>query len=278
MKSLLSIVVLVATASLAMGYSSGPPNEKTGAPGEGTCVDCHTSHPLNSGDGSLTIDAPSTYHPGETYTITVEIADPGQQRWGFELTQLGRGEITITDPTHTQLASLGNNQYIKHTSAGTFNGTHDGPIDWTFDWTAPTNDPPETITLYAAGNAADGGGSQFNDYIYTTMATLNLATGIDDYADGSLPGRLALTSYPNPFNAVTTIAYNLPVSGHINLSIYDIRGRLVKTLVSETKAAGNYLVRWDGSDKGGNAVVSGMYFVRMASGDNAKTAKLLFLK
>ena len=110
------------------------------------------------------------------------------------------------------------------------------------------------------------------------MATMNLATGIDDYADGSLPGNLALTSYPNPFNAVTTIAYNLPESGHINLSLYDIRGRLVNTLVSETKAAGNYSVRWDGVDRNGSQVVSGMYFVRMTSADNAKTTKLLLLK
>jgi hypothetical protein len=265
-------------ASMLMAYSGGPPNGKTGAPGEGTCVDCHSTNPLNSGDGTLAIDAPAAFEPGHTYTITVEIADPGQSRWGFELTPLDQGSITITDAANTQLSTMGSNSYVKHTSTGTHNGTNDGPVTWTFDWTAPATDPPESVTFYAAGNAADGNFANTNDYIYTTMATTSLMTGIDDYADGVLPGNLSLVNYPNPFNATTNIDYSVPGDGQVSLRIYDAAGRLVTQLVNQYQTAGTYSAIWNSSDNQGDQAVSGVYFVRLAVDNNSRTKKMILLK
>ena len=74
---------------------------KTGAPGEGTCHDCHATYPLNSGNGTFSISGPTTFEPGQTYQISVHIPDPGQLRWGFEFTSLNYGTIQITDAVHT---------------------------------------------------------------------------------------------------------------------------------------------------------------------------------
>lgn len=278
MKKVLTVFYMALLTSMALAYSGGPPNGKTGAPGEGTCVDCHSSYPLNSGDGAFTISAPSTFGPGQTYAITVEISDPGQSRWGFELTPLDAGTITVTDPANTQISNAGDNLYIKHTSTGTFNGIDDGPVSWTFDWTAPTDNVPEVITLYAAGNAANGDFDNAGDYIYSTSVTINLATGIDDFKDGALPATLALENYPNPFNAVANISYNVPIDGPVNLSIYDVQGRMIAQLENGYKSGGAYIVSWDGRDNQGRSVVSGIYFARLSANGHSTTSRLVLLK
>jgi hypothetical protein len=179
---LVAIVVLI-TAAIAGGISNGPPDGRTGAPGETDCtVNCHNSYSVNSGDGSLSIDdVPTEYNPEETYSLSVTIQDPGQQRWGFELTVLDSannkaGNLTITDSTNTQLSTNGPRDYIKQTSAGTFDGTSDGPVSWDFDWTAPSSDTG-TVTFYTAGNAANSGSGNLFDYIYTTTISSDEAGG-----------------------------------------------------------------------------------------------------
>jgi len=70
---------------------------------------------------------------------------------------------------------------------------------------------------------------------------------------------------PNPFNPATEILFALPAEQGVNVAVYDISGRLVKTLVDERRAAGDHSVRWDGTDRGGRSVASGTYFVRMTT-------------
>ena len=276
MKKTLIVAMILIMPTLIMAYSSGPPDGKTGAPGEGTCHDCHNSFPLNSGNGGLTITAPSEYSSGETYQITVQLADNGQSRWGFEFTPLNQGTITITDPTNTQSSNFGNNVYVKHTTVGTHNGTPDGPVSWTFDWTAPA-DPPAMITLYCAGNAANGNFNNLGDYIYTTSFTMNLAVGIEE-KNTPLPNALSLSSYPNPFNAVANISYDLAEPGSAIVGIYDINGRYVRELVNANQAAGHHLVSWNGTDNQGLQVSSGVYFVKLAAGFETATERLVLLK
>ncbi|MEA1997591.1 MAG: FlgD immunoglobulin-like domain containing protein, partial [Gemmatimonadota bacterium] len=85
---------------------------------------------------------------------------------------------------------------------------------------------------------------------------------------------------PNPFNPATTISYTVPEgsTGQVTLTVYDTRGRLVRTLVSESREAGAYSVFWDGTDEGGRRVASGLYFYRMRAGDFSKIRKMVLLK
>lgn len=179
-KQLTSVVVgIFVTFSIAQAFSTGPPDARTGAPGDSNCtVGCHSSFSLNSGNGNLSLTVPPTYLGGDTLDITVNLNDPGQMRWGFELTVLDGsnnpvGNIVIVDASRTQKSTAVNErQYIKHTSVGTNNGTSDTAPGWDLRWAAPAT-AVGTVTFYVAGNAANGNNFNTGDYIYTSSASVD---------------------------------------------------------------------------------------------------------
>ena len=79
--------------------------------------------------------------------------------------------------------------------------------------------------------------------------------------------------YPNPFNPVTTIDYDVPLDCEIELSIYDLRGRLVEQLISGYINAGYYEIQWNAE-----TAASGVYFLRMVTTDKAITQKMILMK
>ncbi|MEJ2720862.1 MAG: FlgD immunoglobulin-like domain containing protein, partial [bacterium] len=85
-------------------------------------------------------------------------------------------------------------------------------------------------------------------------------------------------NHPNPFNPVTAISFTLPERAATNLSIYNIEGTLVTTLVDETLDAGFKEVTWRGRDAHGNRVSTGVYFYRLTVGKKTLTKKMLLLK
>jgi len=87
-----------------------------------------------------------------------------------------------------------------------------------------------------------------------------------------------LQNFPNPFNPTATIRFEIARPEHVRLNVYDIRGRLVRTLVDELRQANSYQVVWDGTDNSGGAVASGVYFYRMTAGSFVQTNKMMLLK
>ncbi|MXW79027.1 MAG: T9SS type A sorting domain-containing protein, partial [Gemmatimonadetes bacterium] len=86
-------------------------------------------------------------------------------------------------------------------------------------------------------------------------------------------------NYPNPFNPATTIKYALPQAADVQLSVYNVLGQPVRTLVAEHQNAGRYVVEWDATNDSGHSLSSGMYFYRLeAGGDFLETKKMLLLK
>ena len=83
---------------------------------------------------------------------------------------------------------------------------------------------------------------------------------------------------PNPFNPRTTIHYAVPTSGNVDLSIYDIRGRQIVSLVGEDKAPGRYEVRWSGVDGRGQQVPTGTYFCRLVASGKSRTTKMVLVR
>ncbi len=79
--------------------------------------------------------------------------------------------------------------------------------------------------------------------------------------------------YPNPFNPTTSISLSIPQSDMVSLNIYDITGKLVTTLINEQLNIGYHSIDWDGTNQS-----SGMYFVKMESGEYVETQKLLLVK
>ena len=85
-------------------------------------------------------------------------------------------------------------------------------------------------------------------------------------------------NHPNPFNPITTIAYDLPEADFVRLDIYDIRGQLVKTLQHGEQSAGRYELQWDARNENGLPVVSGLYFYKFVSGDFHQVKKMVYTK
>jgi len=109
------------------------------------------------------------------------------------------------------------------------------------------------------------------------VIAVSTATAIEDRP---LPNQFALhTNVPNPFNPQTTIHYDVPASGaDVNISIYDVAGRLVRELANEQRAAGRWSVQWNGDDDRSQRVASGVYFYRMRAGSFVDTKKMVLLK
>ena len=83
---------------------------------------------------------------------------------------------------------------------------------------------------------------------------------------------------PNPFNPQTTVRYDLPEVGEVNLVIYSALGQAVRTLVSEYQEAGAYHVKWDGKDAYQHDVSSGVYLLQMCAGHFVQTQKMLLVR
>ena len=271
------IMVLTMVTSLSFGYSSGPPDGYCGnPPAFQNCTFCHTSFPVNSGDGTLSIDAPATYVPGVTYDITVNLEDPGQSRWGFELTALDAadhqaGTIIVTNPTDTQLSNnpIPMPDFIKHTSAGTHPGTQSGT--WQFQWNAPEISTG-TVAIYFAGNAANNNGNPTGDYIYTSTHSIDEGSAISVDPIGPKAYQL-LSNYPNPFNPTTTLMFAINQPGKVQLIVYDMLGREVASLANGQMQSGVYRVGLDGS-----LLASGNYIARLVTPNGTTTRLMTLLK
>jgi hypothetical protein len=136
-----------------------------------------------------------------------------------------------------------------------------------------------------------------DDFIYgcdiycTTNFGGNLMyTALDiEFPDAWMPGssteneevpqpQITMYNHPNPFNPTTTINYSLKQNSKVSLTIYNIKGQKVKTLVSDKLSAGQHSVVWVGEDDSGNSVSSGIYFYKLKTGDFMETKKCLLLK
>jgi len=86
--------------------------------------------------------------------------------------------------------------------------------------------------------------------------------------------------YPNPFNSSTVIRFALPESRDIELSIFNLTGQQVETLVQGMRNAGTYTLRWDGRDDDGRQLASGVYLYQLRTGDGqqVETRKLVLIR
>lgn len=134
---------------------------------------------------------------------------------------------------------------------------------------------------------APEGEAEFRDMQSVTDITIadgqrlivRIGANVVGIAEDMLPAAFTLESnYPNPFNPSTTIRYALPEAARVRLSIYDLSGRLVRTLVSAEENPGYKQVVWNGRNQAGDALSSGVYLYRLEAGEFVQTRKMLFLK
>ena len=120
----------------------------------------------------------------------------------------------------------------------------------------------------------DGTGSNVQRYTMTIYSAP--ASGIPFVDGNSLPETgLAFAVYPNPFGSQATMRFFAPSSGPYSLRVYDVAGRLTRTMEGNASTAGWVETSWDGHDQVGNDAASGVYFIRAASGNRIDTKRVL---
>ena len=101
---------------------------------------------------------------------------------------------------------------------------------------------------------------------------------IQNNKDNMKRHKIIVSNDPNPFNPTTTISYQLPADSKVHISIFNIKGQKVKTLVNEILPAGEHSAIWNGRDSNGNRVGSGIYFYKLKAGDFQKVKKMILIK
>ncbi len=116
------------------------------------------------------------------------------------------------------------------------------------------------------------------DYVVHTMIiNVSRETGLEDEQMIISDYKLE-QNYPNPFNPSTKINYAIPTAGHVVITIYDMLGNPVTTLVNEYRSRGHYQINWHGKDMQGNQLPTGVYFYKMEAGGFTKMKKMLYIK
>ncbi len=127
------------------------------------------------------------------------------------------------------------------------------------------------------GRYPDGLGS-FGRMTPTFNSTNQILTHIDEHFS-ALPDVFILSqNFPNPFNPSTTLRYHLPESEIVTLIIYDIQGRVMKSVDTGTQQNGWHQFTWDGLDDSGAQISTGVYLARVQAGSHADVVKMIFLK
>jgi hypothetical protein len=85
-------------------------------------------------------------------------------------------------------------------------------------------------------------------------------------------------NFPNPFNPSTTIRFTIPTAGPVNLSVYNVRGQRVNTLVNGHMEAGQREVVWNGVDSNNRTVASGVYFYKLEANGNTEVRRMVLMK
>jgi hypothetical protein len=116
------------------------------------------------------------------------------------------------------------------------------------------------------------------DYpVYLILSVIVTGVGEDEYS--AKPERFGLSgNYPNPFNPVTVIEYQIADRALVTMRVYNAVGQEVRTLLNEEKDAGRYSIVWRATDDHGMQLASGLYFVQMRSRGHVFTRKMLLLE
>lgn len=115
--------------------------------------------------------------------------------------------------------------------------------------------------------------------IYGTPGEENILVPIENEEE-LLPKEFSLSqNYPNPFNPNTSIKFSIPKVGKVRLEVFNVGGSLIKSIIdSEVMQAGEYDVKWNGTDNAGQRVASGIYFARLTTQNYMQSIKMNLIK
>ena len=124
--------------------------------------------------------------------------------------------------------------------------------------------------------ATDGVDTTLSDDIWNITLDASDVLSVDGEV---LPTVFALhQNYPNPFNPTTQIRYDLPEDANVNITIYDIMGRSIRSLVNSQQTAGYHSIQWNATNNHGEPLSAGMYIYTIQAGEFSQTRKMILLK
>jgi hypothetical protein len=243
------------------------------------------------------------FSPGNTPADTNVVVVPPDSTTGTTPVTLTFEDVTVTGHTTLSTSQSGPSppqgieiptvppMYYELNTTAVYSGTIE--ICIAYDDTLMTGAEEDTLRMFHL--VVDGGSPAWKDITTSLDTNADIicgettslspfiigkpisATGIGDEPP---PARFALyQNIPNPFNPSTLIRYDVPSGGgHVEIRIYDVSGRLVKTLINEMQSEGRKSVIWDARNTSGEEVASGVYFYRMRAGDLITTKKMLLLR
>jgi len=191
--------------------------------------------------------------------------------------------VPVNDPPTASFTVAKNNNTVTFTDQSNDSRDPEGAITawlWEFgdDQTSTEQNPTHVYTAaktYAVKLTVTDNSNE------STVTTQNVEiTTVVSIAEGTnLPDNYELSqNYPNPFNPVTSIRYALPEQSMVKLTIYDMLGKEVVTLVNRTEQAGYKSVDWNGLNQHGQLVSTGIYFYRIQAGNFSQIRKMIFIK
>ncbi len=132
------------------------------------------------------------------------------------------------------------------------------------------------VFIGVANDKLNAGASGF---WYTTLEEITVVSSTVEQLGEEIPVKYELRqNYPNPFNPTTRIKYGLPESARVRVTIYNVLGQLVSTIMNKDQAAGYYELNWDARTDAGATLPSGLYFYRVETKNFSATRSMIFQK
>jgi hypothetical protein len=226
------------------------------------------------------MDIPLTYSKGVTLTsvtfentavagFDVKIANIDQENSRVSIGLIDMVNAPKTDPNLKPAASGEN-------SIAVLNFKLDDPNLRTVEIGTFSSEEPQHELMFVYNEYVDGVPNVRDLNPEFTGASIALDASA---SKTTLPTEFTLSqNVPNPFNPTTDISFALPTDSKVSLSIYNVLGQHVKSLVDEYMRAGFQTVSWDGTDNSGRTVASGVYFYKLRADNFSATKKMLMLK
>ena len=149
----------------------------------------------------------------------------------------------------------------------------------------------DTVTADASGNFSLTGEGFPADFFFTATATdaegntsefsnaIKASTEVGKTISQNTPDRFSLyQNYPNPFNPETVIEYHLPKSSSVGITIFNLNGQRITTLLNKKQSAGSFELKWDGRNEEGHPVSSGIYIYQIKAGEFSNSRKMMLLR
>jgi Secretion system C-terminal sorting domain/Reeler domain len=251
----------------------------TAAPGEGSCgqTGCHAGN-VNSGNAIVSLDindGQNDYVPGQTYPVTVKIAQPGINKFGFQITVLKdsgnsfTGAFSLTDAVNTRLINALGRKYVGTTACGSDANPQDS-LQWDFEWTAPPADEG-SLSIYLITIATNHNHSGSGDFVYTQTLQLNpLLNAVNEISVLEKSIRV----FPNPADEMFVVEYEMESRGEVDISLFAMDGKLIFQSESTFQLPGVHQQTFERQQLG---LQPGVYVVKIKTDDGQAIRKITFL-